>query len=115
MQLSRTDMRYMVPDLDLNVTWEEVECELKRLASPSSTMIYFEMNGYPIHGAIVPLGPRVMHLAMCRPPPKPHALRPGSRNEVWVNIGVDGTMRHRASYVHATLAVSDQCDQLASW
>ena len=115
MQLSRTDMRYMVPDLDLNITWDEVEAELKRLADPPSSMIYFQNDSCPIHGAIVPLGPRVVHLIQCRPPDEPHLWRPGTEQDVWVNIGVDGTMRHSASYVHATLAISDRCDQLASW
>ena len=118
MGLSRTEARFLVPDLAENITVAQYTAGIKDLAQPASRAMKVADAENPdatIHGAIVNLADKVSHMFECRTVASPSLLQPGGDRHHWVTIGVDGTSRHKASYVHCVLGVDGLCSSMGSW
>ena len=116
LHLSRTEARYLTPQLVEGVPWEDVWVTMQQLAQPASEGFVAKMgDDTELYGAFCPLPARLQHLYRCRPVEPAHVQQPGNPRLHWMPLAVDGTSRHEASFVHCTLGGTRSPDQLASW
>ena len=112
----RTEARYLVGSMTYGVVWDRVYGMLRKLALPESRAFTAYMgDDTAINGAACYLPDRIGHLFKCRPPPPSDIMQPGDRRLHWLPIAVDGTSRHKASYVHCALGCTTSPNQLSSW
>ena len=80
MGLSRTEARYLVPDLAESITVAEYNVGINDLAQPASRAMRVSDADDPsaiIHGAIVHLPDKVAHMFDCRKVAAPALQQPG--------------------------------------